>query len=232
VKTNTLLGCLLIVAAFAPGISSAAESAIPDSVGADKYADLLQHPPFRRVIVLSQSLVLSGVATLPGGKVVTIWDRATGRSFIVNSAPNAQGWRLLDVSGSTNLQSVTATIAAGDQTLTLKFDPDRLTPPRLDNTSKPAARIEGAVVVEALLRSLQPAVAKDFEALPPDGQESFRKAFTKFLSTYPSASDATRLAFVQRALEETRGEPQEQRDAPPVATRPVPEAARLQPTQK
>src|SRR6185295_13024864 len=101
--------------------SPGADSAIPKPVSAESYADLLQHPPFRRVIVLSQSLVLSGVATLPSGKAVTVWDRATARSFIVTATPNAQGWRLVDVTGSSNLRNVTATITAGDQTLTLSF---------------------------------------------------------------------------------------------------------------
>ena len=221
----------IVMGALIPCVSPGADSAIPKPVSAESYADLLQHPPFRRVIVLSQSLVLSGVATLPSGKAVTVWDRATARSFIVTATPNAQGWKLVDVTGSSNLRNVTATIAAGDQTLTLSFDPDRLTPPRLDNTSKPAARSEGAVVVEALLRSLQPAAAKDFEALPPDAQEGFRKSFTKFLFTYPSASDSTQLAFVQRALEEARGEPKEN-DTPPAVSRPPPEVVPTQPTQK
>ena len=156
------------------------------------------------MLTLSESLVLSGVATLPAGKVVTVWDRVSGRSFIVTAAANPQGWKLLDLTESTDLRSVAATIGAGDQKITLRFDPERLNPPKLDNTSKPAPRSEGAVVVEALLRSLQPAAAKDFEALPPESQESFRKAFTDFLAAYPTASDAKRLDFVQRALEEAR----------------------------
>src|SRR5678815_957015 len=131
-----------------------------------------------RIIRTCSRARLSGVATLPAGKVVTVWDRATGRSFIVTAAANAQGWKLLELTGGSDLRSVSATIAAGEQTLTLRFDPERLTPPKLDNTSKPAPRTEGAVVVEALLRSLQPGVAKDFEALPADAQETFRRAFS------------------------------------------------------
>jgi hypothetical protein len=179
-------------------------SPIPSPVTAANYPDLLARPPFRRVLALSEALVLSGVATLPSGKVVTVWDRATGRSFIVSAAPNAQGWKLLDLTGGSDLHSVSATIAAGEQQLTLRFDPELLIPPKLDNTSKPAPRTEGAVVVEALLRSLQPAAAKDFESLPADAQESFRKSFSEYLSTYPTASDTNRLAFVHRALEDAR----------------------------
>lgn len=210
------------------------QPAIPQPVSAANYSDLLQRPPFRRVLTLSESLVLSGVATLPAGKVVTVWDRASARSFVVTAAPNPQGWKLIELTEGTDLRNVTATIAAGDQRITLRFDPERLIPPRLDNTSKPAPRNEGAVVVEALLRSLQPAVAKDFEALPADAQESFRKAFTNFLAAYPSASDGKRLAFVQRALEDARElkDQKESRDSKPVTASETATATPADPARK
>jgi hypothetical protein len=195
------------------------QPAIPAPVTAENYPDLLQRPPFRRVLTLSESLVLSGVATLPSGKVVTVWDRASARSFLVTASPNPQGWKLIELSENTDLRSVAATIAAGDQKLTLRFDPERLTPPKLDNTSKPAPRSEGAVVVEALLRSLQPAAARDFEALPPEAQEAFRKSFSNYLAAFPTASDAKRLAFVQRALDEARPGPKEPKEKEPKEAR-------------
>jgi len=188
------------------GIVQADEAAIPVAVSVTDYAYLLERPPFRRVLNLSQALSLSGVASLPGGKVVTVWNRSTGQSFVVSSTPNPQGWKLVELTESTDLRSVSATIAAGQETLTLRFDPERLTPPKLDNTSKPAPRAEGAVVVEALLRSLHPASAREFEALPAAGQETFRKNFSEFLATYPTATDSTRLAFVHRNLEEVKAE--------------------------
>jgi hypothetical protein len=198
------------------------EPAIPAPVTAADYPVLMERQPFRQVLSLSQTLVLSGVASLPQGKVVTVWDRATGRSFVVSTAPNPQGWQLESLTESTDLRSVTATISAGGDKLTVRFDPERLTPPKLDNTSKPAPRSEAAVVVEAMLRSLDPASAKEFEALPAAGQESFRKSFSDFLSSYPTASDARRLAFVQRALEEAAPEA-------PDADSPAPAAAEAPP---
>jgi hypothetical protein len=213
------------------GSTNAEQAAIPSPVSSANYPDLLERPPFRRVLSLSDSLVLSGVATLPAGKIVTVWDRVSGRSFVVGVHPNPQGWKLLEISGGTDLRSVAATIAAGDQQITLRFDPERLTPPKLDNTSRPAPRSEGAVVVEALLRSLQPAAAKDFESLPADAQESFRKAFSTYLATYPTASDTSRLAFIQRALEEARPdtaaqkEPPESQPAASPSTAPAPASA-------
>jgi hypothetical protein len=211
-RTQTLTAVLAFPIFIGSAPLRGEQAAIPTPVTAESYPDLLQRPPFRRVLTLSDSLVLSGVATLPSGKVVTVWDRASARSFVVSSNPNPQGWKLIELSESTDLRSVAATIAAGDQKLTLRFDPERLTPPKLDNTSKPAPRNEGAVVVEALLRSLQPAAAKDFEGLPAEAQESFRKSFSNFLAAFPTASDARRLAFVQRALEEARPAPKEPKE--------------------
>ena len=204
-------------------IVRANQPAIPAPVTVESYPDLLQRPPFRRrVLTLSESLILSGVANLPDGKIVTVWDKTSSRSFVVGSHPNPQGWKLIEVTGSTDLRSVSATIAAGDQKITLRFDPERLTPPKLDNMSKPAPRSEGAIVVEALLRSLQPAAAKDFEALPAESQESFRKAFSNFLAAFPTASDATRLAFVQRALDDARPDQIDLKEvAPPKPPAPV-----------
>jgi hypothetical protein len=216
---STLAALLLV-----PVCGQGASSPIPPPVTAANYPDLLQRPPFRRVLTLSESLVLSGVASLPSGKVVTVWDRATARSFVVSSARNPQGWRLKELSESTDLRSVAATIEAGDQTIVLRFDPERLTPPKLDNTSKPAPRTEGAIVVEALLRNLQPAAAKAFEGLPANAQESFRKSFSGFLSAYPTATDAQRLAFVQRALEEARPEQKNAPEAAAEPTAPIPPA--------
>ena len=132
------------------GIVQADEAAIPVAVSVADYAYLLERPPFRRVLNLSQALSLSGVASLPGGKVVTVWNRSTGQSFVVSSTPNPQGWKLVELTESTDLRSVSATIAAG--------------------------------------------------------QETFRKNFSEFLATYPTAADSTRLAFVHRNLEEVKAE--------------------------
>lgn len=192
-----------MTALMVPLESATAQSpAIPSPVTAADYTDLFERPPFRKVLSLSESLVLSGVAALGPKKLVTVWNRATGESFVATTTPNPQGWRLAELVESTDLRHVTATIEAGSQRVTLRFDPERLAPPKLDNRSKPAKRSEEAIVVEAMLRSLDPAAARQFETLPPEPQETFRKSFADFLSTYPTAPDSRRLAFVRQALDE------------------------------
>lgn len=203
-RTAARLPRRLILPAVLPwaGWATAEEGAIPAPVTAADFSQLLEHPPFRRSLSLSESMVLSGVAVLPDGPMVTLWNRSTRESFVVGNNPNAQGWKLLELSQSTDLRSVTAVISAAGQELTIRFDPERLTPPKLDNTSRPGSRPEGQIVVEALLRSLDPEAAKSFEALPPSGQETFRKSFAEFLETYPASADGDRRTFVQRSLAE------------------------------
>lgn len=233
-RPSPSISCLALSLAFgvalAAGPARAQTPAIPAPITAADYTDLLERPPFRRVLSLSESLVLSGVAALGEKKLVTVWNRATGESFVATSSPNPQGWRLVELVESSDLRHVTATIEAGTQKVTLRFDPERLAPPKLDNTSKPAKRSEEAVVVEAMLRSLDPAAARQFETLPPEPQESFRKSFAEFLSTYPTAPDSRRLAFVRQALDEVAdslpaGEPasgQAKTPAPASAAAPPP----------
>lgn len=203
-RLSFIIPCVAFGLTPASAPAQAPAGAIPAPVTATNFQDLLERPPFRRYLSLSDALVLSGVATLPGGKLVTVWNRATGESFVVTVTPNAQGWKLAELTESSDLRRVTAIIEAGTQQITLRFDPDRLIPPKLDNRSKPGARSESDVVIEALLRSLDPASARQFEGLPAKPQETFRKAFAEFLDTYPTATDARRLAFVQHALEEAQ----------------------------
>lgn len=213
------------VASVAATATAAAQTpAIPDPVTAAQFPDLLQRPPFRRILSLSDSLVLSGVAALGDTKLVTVWNRATGESFVATTTPNPQGWRLVELVESSDLRHVTATLEAGTQQVTLRFDPERLAPPKLDNTSKPGKRSEQAIVVEAMLRSLDPAAARQFETLPAEPQEAFRKSFAEFLSTYPTAPDSRRLAFVRQALDEvSEAASPPDSDAPAPATPPAAE---------
>ena len=191
---------VLLILLLIPLTLKAEDAAVPVPVSITQYSSLLVRPPFRRALGLSGALVLSGAASLPSGNLVTVWNRATKESFSVTRQPNAQGWKLVELKDSTDLKNVSAVIASGDQTITLRFDPERLAPPKLDNNSRPAARTESQIVVEALLRGLDPAVASQFEGLPPASQEGFRKAFAGFLGAYPAASDGQRIDFVRRAL--------------------------------
>ena len=201
---SRLLASVVILTAAS---ARAEEPAVPAPVSAADYPALLERPPFRQPLSLSESLVLSGVARLPGGPVVTLWNRATGETFMVSARPNAQGWTLVDLPEISDLKSVFATIDAAGTRLTVRFDPERLIPPKLDNKAKPGARSEESLVVEALLRTLDPAASRHFEALPAEGQEKFRKDFGAYLSTYPTSSDDDRRTWLPSRISPEKATP-------------------------
>ena len=86
------LALALALLTTAAGPALAAEPAIPAPVSAAHFTELIERPPFRRYLSLSEALVLSGVARLPDGPVVTVWNRTTGETFVVTAMPNPQGW--------------------------------------------------------------------------------------------------------------------------------------------
>jgi hypothetical protein len=177
---------------------------IPGPVTTADFSHLFQDPPFRRLLSLSEALVLSGVAELPGGALVTVYNRVTNETFVVGEQPNPQGWRLLALESSPDISKVLVRIEAGGQEIVLRFSPERLEPParRRGSATLPGRRDEALVVVEAFLRTLDPEAAGFFELLAPRSQEDFRESFATYLKTYPEASDADKVGYARRQLQQ------------------------------
>lgn len=173
---------------------------IPAPIALEQFDTLLQNPPFRRRLSLSESLILSGVASLPGGDVVTVLNRATDETFVVSGIPNAQGWKLIELVNSSDLAKVSARVSAGAQVVTLRFDPKRLVPEVIKSKAKPGAKSVDNTVVEALLRNIDTGSAGKFEELDAGRQEQFRTALSQFLNTYPEATDSQKVEFVRTTL--------------------------------
>ncbi len=186
------------------------DGGIPAPAGLESYQHLFGAPPFRRLLSLSDRLVLSGVAQLPELSMVTVLNPESLESFVVTDTPNPRGWRLVSLDNDPDLLKVSATISAGGREITLRFDPQRLRPRSSRSRSQPGQGDTAQVVVEALLRRLDPAAATAFEALPPREQEDFRSKFATYLKTYPESSDANKADFVRETLGEIAAE-----DAPP-----------------
>lgn len=191
------------------GIAPAQEDAdLPSPVTPDRFQHLLDKPPFRRVLSLSESLVLSGVAKLPNGHMVTVLNKDTRETFTVSKRPNAQGWRLISVTAGENLRNVEAKISTGAQELALRFDPNQLQPEIIRKQRrrlKPGAKAQGTAAQEEM-KKLPGDVLKGFDTLPPEGQESFRKAFLAYTRAYPEASVRERADFSRRRMDTVREE--------------------------
>ena len=195
---------LLVSGILAALISlSTAQDELPKPVTVEDFNSLLEAPPFRRYLSLSDALVVTGVAKLPKITVVTVLNRETNETLVISDRPNPQGWELVELRNAENLASVEAKIKSQDQVITCRFDPQRLQPERIRrsrrNQGKPGGILKGTNEQE-MMRRLDENLLKAFETLPPGSQETFRKSFREYVGNYPDATENMRSEFAERTL--------------------------------
>ncbi len=215
------LACLGILPLQADEDDSPEKASVPrpdgvaDPVTLDHFREILSNSPFRRLMSFSDDLSLTGVAKLPGGTVVTVYDRRARETYTVAAKENAQGWRLVDVSGGRELDDVQATIHVGRQEVTLRFDERRLSPEAIRRSRprrvKPATRPEEPSV-EQWLAELDPNLLKNYDQLDEKYQDRFRYAFEDYLETYPTASSELRMITARENLEAAQSQQDDERD--------------------
>jgi hypothetical protein len=96
---------------------------LPEAVTAENFADLKSASPFRRSINLSETLVLTGIATIEGQVYATLFDSSATVSRVVTAQANKDGWRLVGVNGNdSELESLTAKIQVdGGQIVAIRY---------------------------------------------------------------------------------------------------------------
>ncbi|MCH1410231.1 MAG: hypothetical protein L7V87_14480, partial [Verrucomicrobiales bacterium] len=96
---------------------------LPEAVTAENFADLKSSSPFRRSINLSETLVLTGIATIEGQVYATLFDSSATVSRVVTAQANKDGWRLVGVNGNdSDLESLTAKIQVdGGQIVAIRY---------------------------------------------------------------------------------------------------------------
>lgn len=197
-------------------------ASLPDGVAKpptlDHFQDLLSNSPFRRLMSFSDDLALTGVARLPAGTVVTVYDRRAEETYSVSGLENAQGWRLVDVSGGRELDDVEARILVGKQEVSLRFDQRRLTPESIRRTQprtiKPAQSPEKPSVEQWLAR-LDPELLRNYDSLEETFQDRFRYAFEDYIEEYPSASSELRTITARENLEAIQEQQEKERRETP-----------------
>jgi len=183
------------------------EISLPDGVAPpqtlDQFQELLTNSPFRRLMSLSEDLAISGVAKVPSGTIVTVFNRRSRETYTVSATENAQGWRLVDVVGGRTLEDIQATILVGKQEVTIKFNPRNLTPESIRRSRprsvKPGRQPEKPSVEQWLAR-LDPMLLKVYDTLADERKTRFRYQFEVYLEEYPNASSELREVFARDNL--------------------------------
>ena len=93
-----------------PPITQYLPEPLPDSA----FQAIRDNSPFRRNILLSDSIVLTGIARIEGKVFATLFDTATTETHLVTEIVNSEGWQLVGLAGDeADLGSITAKIQAG-----------------------------------------------------------------------------------------------------------------------
>lgn len=100
----------------------------PINVDAKDFTALIGQSPFNRTLNLSGSLVLTGIAKIDDRRVVTLLDTETKKSFVVSDQPNQQGWKMVDINTSNDLELVTAKISVSGEVMNIRYAENTLKP--------------------------------------------------------------------------------------------------------
>ena len=103
---------------------------LPQPVAAGHFEALLGNSPFLRVLDLSETFVLRGIAEIDGEKVATLFNKQTEKSVLVSAKQaNAEQMRLVGVNAANEfLVGISATTAVAGEEVELKFEPERISP--------------------------------------------------------------------------------------------------------
>ena len=101
----------------------------PDQLDNQSFSALLKQSPFTRTLNLSGSLVITGIAKMENEEqVVTILDTSTKETYLISSTPNSQGWKMVEVKPSSDLERVTARISLGGEVVNIRYAETNLKP--------------------------------------------------------------------------------------------------------
>lgn len=108
----------------------------PSPVTEEDVKPMVENSPFTRPLNLSDSLILTGIASLEEEVVVTLLDKNSKETYVVGGQPNAQGWKMMGLQGGDDLEKITAKISVpGGEVVAVRFDEKQLKP----GEGKPAA---------------------------------------------------------------------------------------------
>ena len=93
---------------------------LPQPFDPNTLAAIVENSPFSRIVSISDSLVLTGMAYVDGKPVVTIFDKEAKQSIVVSDEPNLKGWKLVGAKPSEKIDYAQAQIAIGGETFSIR----------------------------------------------------------------------------------------------------------------
>lgn len=93
---------------------------LPQAFDPNSLNAVVENSPFTRIVSISDSLVLTGMAYVDGKPVVTIFDKEAKQSIVVSDEPNLKGWKLVGATPSEKIDRAQAKISIGGETFSIR----------------------------------------------------------------------------------------------------------------
>lgn len=190
--------------AATPAPAPAVDPELPQPVDLQKAQVLVDNSPFTRVLSLSDSLILTGIAYIQGKPVATILNKATKESYVVSEEPNAQGWKLAETSASHTLNRTQAKLVVGTEIVTVRYSEDQ-TSPEANNPDKRGGRDrDGGDGGDRPRREHSRGSEEDrqrFFALSEGARSKFIEKMRESREKMSGASPEERQAYVKKVME-------------------------------
>jgi hypothetical protein len=180
---------------------------LPAAVAASHFEVLMVNSPFTRSLNLSDSLILTGIATMDGKQVATLMNKETKETYVVSDQPNPQGWKMVEVSGTEAIDKVAAKISVtGGEVVTVRYAEWALKP----GEAKPATGGGGEVRESEGRRREEggrgfrgppPEIRAKMEALPEEKRQKLFDHMMKLRMEKPDMSWEERGKEFQKALD-------------------------------
>ncbi|MFZ2278858.1 MAG: hypothetical protein WAW39_13710 [Prosthecobacter sp.] len=159
---------------------------LPQPFDATSLSAIIQNSPFTRIVSISDSLVLTGMAYVNGKPVVTIFDKNEKQSLVVSEEPNLKGWKLIEALPTSNIERAQAKIAIGGETFSIRhsvLDKNDLTKGKSDKGDKgPRSDSSSGDRFNRGNRGPSEEDRKKYESLSDKAKEKFRDAMREKFS--------------------------------------------------
>lgn len=159
---------------------------LPQPFDATSLSAIIQNSPFTRIVSISDSLVLTGMAYVNGKPVVTIFDKNEKQSLVVTEEPNLKGWKLMEALPTSNIERAQAKIAIGGETFSIRhsvLDKNDLTKGKSDKGDRgPRNDSSGGDRLNRGSRGPSEEDRKKYESLSEKAKDKFRNAMREKFS--------------------------------------------------
>lgn len=195
-KASLLHLSITVAITGVPLLMTAAE--LPTAPSEVDYGPLKQASPFGRVLSLSETYALRGIAAFGDLQVITLYNRTTEKTLIATTGEaNEEGIRLVSVVPAPVLEGVAARIALADEEIELKYEESQLAPqPRPVNTGD--GKSNGDKKEQP--RGPTPEERARYEALPEDKKTKLREYIGSVMRNYPDMSREERGNLIRGAM--------------------------------